>query len=59
MNYEHRDSKRLHLIITEEKSGTQIASVVQEDLEPGNLGPGAKDMVKRLQLYKQTIEEDE
>ena len=46
VNYEHRDSKRLQLNVTETTTGTAVGSVVQADMEPGALGPGAADLRK-------------
>lgn len=58
INYGHRDGARLFLNVTETSSGTKVASVVQSDMEPGNLGPGAKELQKRLQLFKETMDEE-
>ena len=53
INYAHRDGARLKLNITEHSSGLVIGSVVQSEMEPGNLGPGAKALAQRLELFKE------
>ena len=37
----------------QETSGTLIASVTQSELDPARQGPGAADLVQRLQLFKE------
>ena len=52
----HRDGTRLHLDVTETTKGEFAASVVQSDMEPGNLGAGAHALQRLLVRLREKTE---
>ena len=52
----HRDGTRLQLEVTETTKGEFAASVVQSDMEPGNLGDGAHALQRLLVRLRENTE---